>query len=182
MLNEGFSGSSAGKESACNAGDSGSIPGSGKYPGEGTGYLHQHSWTSWWLSSKESTCNVGKIWVQSLRRSPREGHSNPLQFSCLQKYKSPWTEESSKLQSMGLQRVGHGWATKHSTAHELNVLDLWKCIKIFYIFEKKIIKADKYSNGTESSAWKWTHTLQSRSTNTWQRSWEYSMENRKFIQ
>ena len=28
---------------------------------------------------------------------------------------SPWTEEPRGLQSMGLQRVGHKWATKHST-------------------------------------------------------------------
>ena len=33
----GFPGSSAGKESACNSGDPGSIPGSGKSPGEGMG-------------------------------------------------------------------------------------------------------------------------------------------------
>ena len=33
-----FSGSSAGKESACNAGDPGSIPGSGRSSGEGIGY------------------------------------------------------------------------------------------------------------------------------------------------
>ena len=40
----GFPGSSAGKESACNAGDPGSIPGSGRTPGEGTGYpLHIYS-------------------------------------------------------------------------------------------------------------------------------------------
>ena len=32
-----FPGSSAGKESACNAGDPGSIPGSGRFPGEGIG-------------------------------------------------------------------------------------------------------------------------------------------------
>ena len=31
----GFPGSSAGKESACNAGDLGSIPGLGKFPGGG---------------------------------------------------------------------------------------------------------------------------------------------------
>ena len=36
-----FPGGSDGKESACNAGDLGSIPGSGKSPGEGNGYpLH----------------------------------------------------------------------------------------------------------------------------------------------
>ena len=34
----GFPGSSAGKESACNAGDSGSIPGLGRSAGEGIGY------------------------------------------------------------------------------------------------------------------------------------------------
>ena len=34
-LNEGFSGSSDGKESACNVGDPGLIPGSGRSPGEG---------------------------------------------------------------------------------------------------------------------------------------------------
>ena len=28
---------------------------------------------------------------------------------------SPWTEEPGGLQSMGLQKVGHNWATKHST-------------------------------------------------------------------
>ena len=33
----GFPGSSAGKKSACNAGDPGSIPGSGRSPGEGIG-------------------------------------------------------------------------------------------------------------------------------------------------
>ena len=32
-----------GKEYACNAGDAGSIPGSGRYPGEGNGHPFQHS-------------------------------------------------------------------------------------------------------------------------------------------
>ena len=39
----GFSSSSAGKESACNAADPGSIPGSGSSPGEGIGYPLQYS-------------------------------------------------------------------------------------------------------------------------------------------
>ena len=34
---------SAGRESACNAGDLGSIPGLGRSPGEGKGYLLQYS-------------------------------------------------------------------------------------------------------------------------------------------
>ena len=39
----GFLGSSAGKESACNVGDLGSIAGVGRSPGEGKGYLLQYS-------------------------------------------------------------------------------------------------------------------------------------------
>ena len=38
-----FPGGSAGKESACNAGDPGLIPGLGRSPGEGSGYPHQYS-------------------------------------------------------------------------------------------------------------------------------------------
>ena len=39
----GFPRSSVGKESACNAGDSVSIPGSGRFPGEGNGNPLQYS-------------------------------------------------------------------------------------------------------------------------------------------
>ena len=39
----GFPGGSDGKESACNAGDLGLIPGWGRYPGEWNDYLLQHS-------------------------------------------------------------------------------------------------------------------------------------------
>ena len=39
----GFPGGSAGKESACNEGDLGLIPGLGRSPGEGKGYPFQHS-------------------------------------------------------------------------------------------------------------------------------------------
>ena len=42
-LREGFSGGSAGTETACNAGDLGSIPGLVGSPGEGKGYPLQYS-------------------------------------------------------------------------------------------------------------------------------------------
>ena len=42
----GFPDSSVGKESACNAGDPGLIPGSRKSTGEGIGYPRQFSWAS----------------------------------------------------------------------------------------------------------------------------------------
>ena len=42
--------------------------------------------------------------VPGLGRSPGEGNSNPLQYSCLE---NPWTEEPGGLQSMGSQRDEH---------------------------------------------------------------------------
>ena len=42
-LGKGFPGDSAGKESTCNVGDLGSIPGLGRSPGEGKGYPLQYS-------------------------------------------------------------------------------------------------------------------------------------------
>ena len=43
MPTKGFPDGSAGKESACNVGDLGSIPGLGRSPGEGDGYPLQYS-------------------------------------------------------------------------------------------------------------------------------------------
>ena len=40
-----FPGSSGGKESTCNAGDPGLIPGLGRSVGEGIGYPLQYTWT-----------------------------------------------------------------------------------------------------------------------------------------
>ena len=42
-FHRGFPGSSFGKESTCNAGDPGWIPGLGRSPGEGQGYLLYYS-------------------------------------------------------------------------------------------------------------------------------------------
>ena len=43
LRGEGFPDGSVSKESACNAGDSSSIPGSGRIPGEGNSYPLQYS-------------------------------------------------------------------------------------------------------------------------------------------
>ena len=54
-----FPGSSAGKESACNAGDPGLTPGLGRSAGEGIGYPLQYSWAS-------LVAQLVETWVQSL--------------------------------------------------------------------------------------------------------------------
>ena len=43
LLDKSFSAGSDGKESACNVEDPGSVPQRGRSPGEGNGYLLQHS-------------------------------------------------------------------------------------------------------------------------------------------
>ena len=54
---------------------------------------------------KESACNTGGLGsIPGLGRSFGGGHSNPLQYSCLE---SPMDRGAGGLQSMGLQRVGH---------------------------------------------------------------------------
>ena len=66
ILVGGFSGGSDGKESSCNAGDPGSIPGSGRSPGEGNGNLLQYSCleksvdrAAWWATVD----GVAKSWT-----------------------------------------------------------------------------------------------------------------------
>ena len=54
----GFPGGSDGKESACNVGDLGSIPGLERFPGEGNGYPIQYS-------CLENPCTEGPGGLQS---------------------------------------------------------------------------------------------------------------------
>ena len=61
-----FLGSSAGKESACSAGDPGLIPGSGRSPREGIGYPLQYSWVSLVAQLVKNLPAMRKTWVQSL--------------------------------------------------------------------------------------------------------------------
>ena len=62
----GFPGSSAGEESACNTGDSGLIPRSGRSPGKGIGYPLQHSWTSLVAQLVKKLPAMWETWVRSL--------------------------------------------------------------------------------------------------------------------
>ena len=62
----GFPGSSAGKESACNAGDPSLIPGSGRSPGEGVGYPVQYSWASLVAETVKNPPAMWETWIQSL--------------------------------------------------------------------------------------------------------------------
>ena len=61
-----FPGSSAGKESIYNAGDSGLIPGWGHYPGEGIGHPLQYSWASRVVQLVKNLPAMWETWARSL--------------------------------------------------------------------------------------------------------------------
>ena len=62
-IKEGFSGGSAGKESACNSGALGSIPGLGRSPGEGNGYPLRYSGLENSMDWSMGSQRVGHDWA-----------------------------------------------------------------------------------------------------------------------
>ena len=101
----GFPVSSAGKESTCNAGDPGLIPGLGRPPGEGIGYSLQYSWASLVAQTVKNPpatweTYVFNPWVRKILWR-REWQPTPVFLPG----ESPWTKEPGGLQSMGLQEM-----------------------------------------------------------------------------
>ena len=86
----GFPDSSVGKESACKAGDPGSIPGLGRSAGEGIGYPLQYSWLSLVAQLVKNLPAMWEPWVRSL------GWEDPLEkgtatHSSILAWRIPWT-------------------------------------------------------------------------------------------
>ena len=90
-----FPDSSVGKESTCNEGDPGSIPGSGRSPGEGTGYPLHYSWVSLVAQLVKHPSARWETWVRSL------GWEDPLEKgeatqSSILAWRIPWTIQGLK--------------------------------------------------------------------------------------
>ena len=122
-----FPGGSDGKESTCNAGDPSSIPRSGRCPGEGTVSPLQYSCLdnsmdrgTWWATVHRVTKNW--TWLNSKSMAP---HSSTLAW------RTPWTEEPGRLQSMGSLRVGHDWATSLSLFTFMHWRRKWQPTPVF---------------------------------------------------
>ena len=99
----GFPDSSVGKESACNVGKPGSIPGSGRFPGEGIGYPLQYSWATLVGQPVKNLPTMQERCVQSM------GWEDPLEKemvtqSSILAWEIPLTEEPSRLQIMGSEK------------------------------------------------------------------------------
>ena len=72
-MNYGFLGGSDSKESACDSGDLGSIPGLRRSPGEGKGYPLQYSWVSFVAQLVMTLPALWETWVLPL------GWEDPLE-------------------------------------------------------------------------------------------------------
>ena len=77
----GFPGGSDGKESACNAGDLGLIPGLGRFPGEGNGNPLQYSSMenpadrgAWWATVHGVTKESDKTWQKTTATRNSRNH------------------------------------------------------------------------------------------------------------
>ena len=82
----------------------GGVPHAGpQHPGEGMGYPLQYSWASLVAQTVKNPPAKLENWVRSL------GWEDPWRraYSSILAWRIPWTEEPSRLQSMGSQRVGY---------------------------------------------------------------------------
>ena len=82
--------SSVGKESTCDVGDPGLIPGSGRSAEEGIGYPLHYSWASLVAQRIKNPPAMWETWVQFL------GWEDPLEkgkatFSSILAWRIPWT-------------------------------------------------------------------------------------------
>ena len=97
-----FPDSSVGKESTCNAGDPGLIPGLGRSAGEGIGYSHQYSWASLMSQLVKNLPVMQETWVRSL------GWEDPLEkgkviHSSILAWRIPWgCKESDTTERLSL--------------------------------------------------------------------------------
>ena len=116
---------SDGKESAYNAGDPGSIPGSGRSTGKGMGYPLQDSWSSLVAQLVKNPLARGEAWVRSL------GWDDPLEkgkatHSSILAWRFPWTVSGVAELDMTEQL-------------SFNYLFFFDDSKVLYIFQRLIL-------------------------------------------
>ena len=106
MVSMSFPGSLAGEGSSCNAGDPGSIPGLGRFGGEGIGYPHQYSWASLVAQLVKNLSAMWEAWVRSLSwEDPLEG--GMATHSIILAWRIPRGRGARRATVMGSQRVRH---------------------------------------------------------------------------
>ena len=101
-------------------------------------------------------------WLSHQSEKAMAPHSSTLAW------KIPWTEEPSRLQSMGLLRVGHDWATSLSLFTFMHWRRKWQPIPVF-------LPGESQGRGTlmgciygVAQSWTWPNWLSSSSSSSHQ--------------
>ena len=81
-------------------------------------FVIHFNWASLVTQTVKNPPAVQETWVRSLGQKDILEKEMATRSSTLG-WKIPWTEEPGRLQSKGLQRVGHGWATSLSLLSRL---------------------------------------------------------------
>ena len=81
--------------------------------------------------------DMQETWVQTLSQEDPLEEEMAIHSSILA-WKTPWTEELGRLQSMGFQRVRHNLATEHMHTHTHTlvynmIFDICVCFKMLII-------------------------------------------------
>ena len=130
----GFPDSSVAKQSACNAGDSGSIPGSGRSTGEGIGYPLQYSWASLVTQLVKNLPTMQETWFYpSVGKIPwrRERLPTPVfwprEFHGLHR---PWDrKELDTTEGLVLSLSQYGKIRKFNCSEKLVIRLIWMSLK-----------------------------------------------------
>ena len=104
------------------------------------------------------------LFIASYLEKAMATHSSTLAW------KIPWTEEPGRLQSMGLQRVGHDWATEHACMYLSLLISgtvlISKPISTHLIFTSTLLGKNymatfyRWGNEISSEAIQWQSKLQ----------------------
>ena len=113
-----------------------------------------YKWTSLVAQMVKRLPTVWENWVRSL------GQEDPLEkematHSSTLAWKIPWTEECSRLQAMGSQRVGHDWMTSLHFFYTLNE----DCHLMWTLFKINVLSLRWRLNATETRFRKWMFCL-----------------------
>ena len=144
-----YLGSSAGKESAYNAGNPGLIPGLGRSAGEGIFYPLQYSWASLVVQMVKNLPAMWKTWVRSL------GWEDPLEkgmatHSSILAWRIPVDRGAWRVrQRMESERVRHNWVTKYSTVTSWNKFCFYSHFREWGLETLLKQLADKWLTGSE---------------------------------
>ena len=139
-------------------------------------YINSYSLASLVAQMVKNLPAVQETWVRSL------GREDPLEkvmatHSSILAWRIPWAEEPGRLQSTGLQRVRHGWATEHNTRLLLLLLlsrfsHVWLCVtpqtaahqappSLGFSRQEHWSRLPFPSPMHESEKWKWSRSVMS---------------------